>query len=370
MESNMVKHTLLVLVSLLVSMIQGNAQGLVEEVPLVTAAPIAVRQVLSSDEANWHPNGDWLVVVTEPNTSFGENSPEDNTAGNIEIWSPLNMRAESFDVPPQFQPQSEPYFAPLMTFSPDGLRLAALTPQSFTVFDVVTGLPVFRREGAPVYFLEWSPDGTRIAVQSRSDYYSLDVIDAMTGNILDTYRFFDTARVAPGAVLYDVSWGSSDEIAVIAADNHRAILNLQTNIITDISNCCVEGAYELDWQPNGRLLATHDRIYDLDTRQLMFSYPFQTRVSWSPDRQSLIGIVSTEVSLISIAEQAVILRFSTAVLGEDHAIIEVTWSPDGQYVALTTTSLIVTETDVAYRDYVSIWDIQQIMADAGYTPAQ
>lgn len=337
---------------------QAEAQ---DNVPLVNAVPIAIHELTPLGTVHWNQNGDGLETAKVIRQQNGYSIA-------FEAWQPLSAYTpipngihESGIVADDVD---------LLAFSPDGTRLAGLSPSSLVIFDTVAGLPLFVDEGAPVGFVSWSPDSSQVVVRSLIDYFSFDLVDIEQEKRIGTYHFFEGSRTAPGAILYNVSWGSPREVAVIGADNHRAVLNLETNTIVDVSDCCLEGAYELQWQPNGRLIATHDRVYNLDSHKVVFTYPTQNRIFWNGDGQWLIGTklngTGIDLSLISISEQRVVSRFTTDALGGGHVVTGAYWSPSGDYIALLTYATITNLSTAEYQTWVSIWDIRQILMDSGY----
>lgn len=362
MENIMLKRLLLILGILLLTAhiyAQPSSQA---DIPKINATPLVIREIALPGSLAWHPEG-WLAILDSMTTTA------DDTVGNItsyeiETWNPFDVYSAALQGSSY---QLIPLAFDMIEFSPDGTRLAALSFNTLIVFDTATRQAIFSRAGAPNYFLAWSPDSRQLAIPSIADYFSFELVDGYTGASLGTYRFFEDATVFPGAALNNVSWGSPEEIAVIGAGGHCAILDLQVSLITDISENCPLGYYALEWQPMGRLLATHDHIYNVDTQRSEFHFPLQSTVSWSPNGEWLFGIVGTEISAISIQEQRVAFSFSTASIGEKHIITDIEWSSDSDYFTLITSTVSVVNTSVVYNDYASIWDTQQLLAEAGYT---
>lgn len=323
-----------------------------DNVPLVSTVPIEVHPINLPAIVRWDVDGDRLEVI-EKSREQAEPRLE------LETWEISDGTVSDTGVSREFQ--TVPDTGSLLTLSPDSARLATLSSENIVVYETATGSPLFVRQGAPVGFLSWRPDSSQFAVVSLSDYFSLDLIDAADGSRVGTYRFFEDALTRPGAVLYNVTWGSATEFAVISAGDHRALFNLETNTESDINDCCTEGAYELEWQPGGRLLATHNQVYDIDSHQVIFTYPWHTDVYWSVDGQWLLGAVGVELTLISVSEQRVVSHFSTAFLGEDYIVTDVEWSPNGDYVA------ILTETPSSNNPpetLLSIWDIATLVSQS------
>ncbi|MBE2271653.1 MAG: hypothetical protein IAE80_25695 [Anaerolinea sp.] len=324
-----------------------------DNLPLVSVVPISVQPVDLPSTVRWAGDSDQLELI-EANREQAEPQLQ------LETWTLSEDAVSSLGVSHGFQPT--PDVGSILAWSPDGTRLAALSFENIVVYETATGAPLFSRQGAPEYFLSWRPDSSQFAVISLSDFFSFDLIDAVDGRTERTYRLFADAFTRAGSILYNVTWGSETELAAIGAGDHRAVLNLETNTESNIDDCCTEGAYELEWQPGGRLLATHNQVYDLDSRQVVFTYPWHRQVYWSLDGHWLLGAVGTELTLISVSEQRVVAHFSTAALGEDHIVREVAWSPNADHAAIFTATPGI---NTPSESLLSIWDIGELISQAG-----
>lgn len=211
----------------------ASADTEIEIFPDIT--PIEARQITLPAALYWDEASSSIYVAQR-------NEAENGLQIAIETWSLSNMQSlsavSSYDA---LEPRLDG--TDLMSFSPDGTRVALLSAFDLSVFNADTQERMFFTEGASPYFMAWRPGSNQIAVQSSSRYFAFDLIDLDTGVRIEAADPFPNARQFPGAVIYNASWGSSEDVAVIAADNQRAIVNVNTGVITDIDDCCPNSSY-------------------------------------------------------------------------------------------------------------------------------
>jgi WD40 repeat protein len=366
MVNLLVRIFVIVFVSLLMAG-TGNAQE-----PATVPQPIPGSvQPLNTPDISWSATTNLLAYVpVQPVEDMVPNA-QTSTGGYIALWQPeLNplvdtmtldsTRVERLPVmngSPQStdSPQVQAALPHSPTFNPTGTLLATRGNTGLVMYDVQSEIPLFSSQ--EIFGGVWSPDGTRLISQNvEGAAYTAEVWDARTGDLLASYPLFPT----PSDLRFEqiaFSWSTPNEVAMsgISGGSIRAILDLSTGQVRDIVNCCPTRAPRLLWQPGGRLLAMHDAIYDLDTQSVLFTFPSQADIYWSPDGQLLIGTFLEQVSIISVAERRIIAQFTTAALGEGHVVSDVEWSPNGQYLALATSSGIV---NVEY--YLSLWSLEAL----------
>ncbi|MDX2137744.1 MAG: WD40 repeat domain-containing protein [Chloroflexota bacterium] len=365
----------LILIVIVVLGVDGSTSAFQQDDDVLTPTPLLTRTV-GFNEISWSSQDNVIAVVPPQLETATQGQQIAQTTGDVELWQPFSSRgdleyASALWLPDALvqtneQTGQQRRFPTLFEFSPDGERLA-MDVGELIMADVRTGEVLYTQP--EIDGIYWNPDGTRLVSQDLNETaFTIVIWDANTGTELQRYRspnrLPEGAR--PYAAILDFSWGTEEEIAFIANDDTRGILNLATGTVTDIYDCCIEEAFYLKWQPGGRLLATHDRVYDVDLRQPLFYFPHQSDVYWSPDGQWLIGDTGTVVSLISIADQRVMLRFSLDAIAAQYGdyVTNLVWSPDGQYIATITG---IDDENGRRQHYVTIWDIQAIIAEAGYT---
>ncbi|MBW4437796.1 MAG: WD40 repeat domain-containing protein [Pleurocapsa minor GSE-CHR-MK-17-07R] len=355
------------LIVVLVSLFVGSGVNGQETLNLTQPIPGSVQR-LTTPEISWNAVTNLLAYMPEqPARDTGANAQSD-TGGYIALWRPeLNLvgntiALNSTDVEqlPVMQGSTQaaaslqstlPHF---LEFDPTGTLLATIGRAGLVMYDIDEAIPLFSPQR--ILGVSWSPDGTRLISQSLEAPYTAQIWDARTGNLLSTYPLFPTPSDLRFEQL-DFSWGTPDQVAIngYSSGNIRAILDLSTGQVRDILNCCPSGPPRLLWQPGGHLLAMRDAIYDLDTQSILFTFPAQADIYWSPDGQFLVGKILDQVSIISVAERRIITQFTVAALGERHVVSDVEWSPDLRYLALATTNREQNNT-VSY--YLSLWSLE------------
>jgi WD40 repeat protein len=365
MFSLLVRVTLIAIATLVIAAI-GSAQ----ESPDPTQPIPGSVQRLTTPEISWNAVTNLLAFMPEqPASDSGANAQAD-TGGYIALWQPeLNLAGEMITLDStlverlpvmqssiQASDSLQSALPNFLEFDPTGTLLATMGRAGLVMYDVDKAIGLFSSQ--QILDVAWSSDGTRLVSQSNELAYVAQIWDARTGNLLMSYPLFPS----PSDLRFEnlgFSWGTPDEVAISgrSAGNIRAILNLSTGQVQDILNCCPSGTTQLLWQPGGRLLAMHDAVYDLDTQSVLFTFPRQADLYWSPGGQFLIGTFLDQVSIISVAERGIITQFTIAALGEGHVVSDVEWSPDLRYLALATTDREQNNT-IGY--YLSLWSLETI----------
>jgi WD40 repeat protein len=215
--------------------------------------------------------------------------------------------------------------APL-AWSPDGTRLGAVTDGAngqdaginVTTRDAKTGKNVFTYEnlGASALSIGWSPDGKRFQASSQT----VKIWDAATGHVLVEYQ--------PQTHL-------STAIVPSTHANPQAQTNAQSggNFV-----------YSSSWSPDGKLIAssvdggaygyeiqvwnsqTGNLVYKLQPNANPTASDYISQVSWSPDGKYIALTVDGNVQVWSVATKSVVTKYA----GGSFA-----WSPDGKDIVST-----------------------------------
>jgi WD40 repeat protein len=260
------------------------------------------------------PDGKWLAGAT--------------SAGSLQLWpADGGGPAKTLEAPPrgvapaQGAPNKVPSNGLVLSWSPDGKRLAFATARQTAIrlWGPNTGKLVLTLEGhgKPLRSLVWSPDGQRLA--SADDDGAVKVWDAMSGKQTFTFKYVviqEPPRFGFGGKAFAssvLSWskdgkllavaGEDEAIAIWDVDNKEELATLQGNPAKGNHGVVCAVA----WSPNGRRLAC--------------ASPDGTFLLWDP----------------ATRQQVLTLRpISTGLFAEEllpsHAGV-LAWSPDGWQLA-------------------------------------
>jgi WD40 repeat protein len=176
----------------------------------------------------------------------------------------------------------------------------------------------------------WSPDGMYLAVASS------DGIHLYTAN-----RDF-IASIGSG-LIDDVAWSpDSEQLASVSLDEEMGATVIVWDIqtlepeTTIVDPDAFENKIDIEWNDASDLLAITGigvRVWDLNTETQIYNYQFPTRAStifveFSPDGD----LIAWDMGVQAMAANSMQYVF-------DHAsVINASWSPDGQYLAVSSFS--------------------------------
>jgi WD40 repeat protein len=309
---------------------------------------------------HWSPDGTRLVANDEfEDASWWETAvradtqvlEEDGTTPNCLAFSPVGDRllvgtgsgtireldSMSFQATRVISPSTDDGSSvSALTWNPGGTRFASLTSAGqVQVWDARTFEPIWsvdvdharRLEG-----LEWSPDGTRLALDGRS----------IDGELLQPARLLDAGS---GEVLMTLEgcgrlalW-SPDGSKLASCDREGSallIVDASTGAKLQTLGVPTEWIDDAAWHPDGQRLVTAEgsgplRIWNVETGEELseLSGPAQDyeRVSWSPNGRRLVASLDDLTLRVRDVETEETLQILT---GHGSWIRALAWSPDGQ----------------------------------------
>jgi eukaryotic-like serine/threonine-protein kinase len=255
----------------------------------------------------------------------------------VRLWNPLNGKLLT-----TCRGHSSKIVA--LTFSPDGTRLAtASSDGTVRQWDTKTGLeaePPYDRHASPVYSVAFSHDGEWIAsagddrtirVWRAKDRQDVAMLHGHTGRI-DGLAFAPGDRQLASLSSRVGPFSSGDDTARIWDINPKATL--------PVLRGHTKAVYPVAVSPDGRWLASGSvdqtaRLWDAATGEPSATLPLSNPVSvlaFHPDGTSLIT-GDNRLRIWDVATAS--LRSEIMLQGRD--IRQITVSPDGKRVALTTT---------------------------------
>ncbi len=233
-----------------------------------------------------------------------------------------------------------------VAWSPDGTRLVSGGGDSTVqVWNAASGQILVRYNGhaqAGIYFAAWSPTSKMIATTDPQG--PVQVWDAMTGRQIITYAAHTKAA-------WGVAWSpDGTRIASGSDDGTVQIWNALTGHTITVYQGSSSGIRQVAWSPDGSrvALACQDntvQIFDAATGKTLFVYRGHTQpvwgVAWSPDSTRIVstsGSSDTETGTIQEWNATTGQTLASATVtsrGRDAAgLLSVTWSPDGQQIAV------------------------------------
>jgi len=229
-----------------------------------------------------------------------------------------------------------------VAWRPDGSSVAtAGDDRTVRLWDSVTGKPlaILRGHADRVFRIAWKPDGSRLA--SASEDQTIKIWDPFhAGESLDLDGH--------PAEVHAVAWSPDSRLVATGCDDPivrlwdaatgRLILKLEGH---------KEAVYALSFSPDGKRLATADtdgtaKVWNLATAACISTFSKNrdpiSAVAWSPDSQ-LVATSGSRVMLYIWEPGTGTERLSVQATAnpDEGSIASVAWSPDGSRVALALT---------------------------------
>lgn len=230
------------------------------------------------------------------------------------------------------------------TFSPDGKRLAAVTPNSVTVWETATGKPRLGPLPFGGFRAVFSPDGSRLAVMK----FDARIFDAATGNLV--LELDSSPTDGGGEARPDLSWSADGtKIVTIAANNDAQLWDARTGARLGAPLTHPGEVWCAQFSPDGRRLATGGHggafIREVASGKLLHELTSEgriERIAFSPDGERLVtGALSGAARLWSVSRGEPLGR----EMRHDGQVSDVTFSPDGLLVLTT-----------AHTSETKLWD--------------
>jgi WD40 repeat protein len=188
-------------------------------------------------------------------------------------------------------------------WSPDGTRLAATEGEHINIWDPITGNLLSTLPGhewpASAVDIDWHPDGTLLA--SGGDDYMVRVWDTTTG---------EQVQVFPAPTEYWVStvnWSPDGSMMAVTSLNNIYIWDITNNQIIATLTEHTDTVYAVDWRSNTIASSGPDktiRIWDAETWQLINTITLEQGVSrtisLSPDGQQLAYSGGESIEIIPV----------------------------------------------------------------------
>lgn len=229
-----------------------------------------------------------------------------------------------------------------LDWSPDGTMIAVGRSMSVEILDGETRSIIMTLRGTDgaVVSVDWSPDGTKLVAGISASYTGAPVWDFHTGQII--------AREPPGPSSSWVKW-NPDSIRVTSSgfDNSIAIWDGTTG--QSLGYAPVGGGM-VNWSPDGNKLVTNgdnietnwasvgDIITGTATMKLVGHSSWLTDVEWSPDGSKIATGSNDETARIWDAETGKTLL---VLRGHRQYISAVSWSPDSRVLASASDNTIL-----------------------------
>ena len=231
----------------------------------------------------------------------------------------------------------------IVTWSPDGARLATLTARGTgRIWDTATGqeLVTFHATVQNPNSLAWSTDGRSIAISATG----VELIDAVTGQnlqALDTDHVLSQVRWSPDGSMFVVpfSVGRYSTSALIAHDTSTA------TPLLDLTSGVMWTPIAFAWSPNSQWLAIgnsgrSDGLYSIDKTKHLLNKAVDlqgAQVVWSPTGNSLAVSRNGRIDLWDPVSRRL---QRSLLLGTDIAD-DIVWAGD-RLVSVNTSSVYLT----------------------------
>ena len=191
-------------------------------------------------------------------------------------------------------------------------------------------LLVYRGHTGVVTSLVWSPDGKYLASGSADG--TVQVWDAVTGERLSLHRVDDYA-------LREVAWPSDGLRIVFTSDDSVRVLEVASGRLYTISVHAGADCFALS--PNSARLASSSvagiQVWSLATGDQLIKIPQQAfDLAWSPGGPRLAAAGSFSKGSVQVWDALTgqsLLTYHGHVIEKYGTITEVTWSPDGKWLA-------------------------------------
>jgi WD40 repeat protein len=198
-------------------------------------------------------------------------------------------------------------------WSPDGTKLAtgqidrcpvgSMARLTAIIWDAASGEPLLTlgkpEQSYTVGSLAWSPDGTHLAV-TEPELSQVGILDAITGEKI--------ASIETNIVSSNIVW--SPDGSRIASGSEV----WDSKTLTQLAQLGFN--YEVEWSPDGRYISVAMSvddllIYDAETYEIVYRFPrmwIRSRVqglSWSPDSRRLAFGRDTELEILELSDPPV-----------------------------------------------------------------
>jgi WD40 repeat protein len=258
--------------------------------------------------------------------------------------------------------------ASIVSWSPDGSRLAVTAYPTIQIFDTLTWELLLTIPDAPAYSTEWSPDGTMLAGVRGGRGENVLIWDASTGNLLE-----EMSRLMPNhqwaVIVHDLAWHPDSTRIVTDSGWKQKDLMLLWNLSEDripqsfvsiapkISASDWMDIASIEWSRNGRWLLTDGsdgnspsqsiiRLWDATTGEAIRTiYPAFNPV-WGPSDQEFAGLsIENNHRTINIWDTntgEVLSSFKAP----DNGIFNLSWNFDSNMLA-----------GIPLRSFLILWDV-------------
>jgi len=248
-------------------------------------------------------------------------------------------------------------------FSPDGSRVVTVSPDGLAIlWDVLTGEKLLTlSQGSALYWVVFSPDGSRIAIANHDDAW-VSIWDAVTGGRLLTLPHpnteVDSVSYSPDGGRI-VTTSNDQTVRIWDANNGKELLTLYGYTI-NVTNAA--------YSPDGTRIATvvlnnQVRIWDADTGQEILTIAGHSldvlTVAFSPDGAHVVTASRDGTARVwNVAPSGELLTLVNGpVISSSGAALA--YSPDGTRLA------------AAYSDpRAKVWDLttgEQLLSLVGHT---
>ena len=229
-----------------------------------------------------------------------------------------------------------------VAWRPDDSRLAtASDDRTVRLWDPATGKPlaILRGHADRVFRLAWKPDGSRLA--SASDDQTIKIWDPFhAGESLDL--------IGHTAEIKAVAWSPDNRLVATAADDSLVRLwDAATGGLILKFEGHTEGVFALSFSPDGKRLATGStdetaRVWNVATGASVSTFKHKEHVyavAWSPDSQFVATGCSDRMFRIwDPGTGTERLSVQATANSKQGSIGGVAWSPEGSRVALALSS--------------------------------
>jgi WD40 repeat protein len=290
-----------------------------------TAVPTTAVEVLTLEAPGgldsavaWSPDGTVLTTAVH---------------GEVKVWDATTGRLI------ERQELDHIGGAQSLLWSPDGTRIAINSDGSQSgVYDATTGDLMLDELGDRA--LAWSPDGSRLVVGGAWGWSA--VIDATAGDEELTLPFCP----GPYSWVAAAAWSPDDtriattcqaSVTIWDADSGDEMLTLTSDSEPPYAG---DGVTEIEWSPDGTRIATAGdeqptpAVWDADTGDRLLALIGHTggvhAVAWSPDSTRLATASDDGTAVIWDGGSGDLLA---TLVGHTGVVTDIAWSPDGTRIA-------------------------------------
>ncbi len=245
-----------------------------------------------------------------------------------------------------------------VSWSPDGkyLAVAALQPtDKLQIWDVRNKSKVFSdNPGSGATEVAWSPDGKQLAVAMSGRIKDQNfAVDGGAIYLYDPTSWIPTATITYTNFVGSISWAPDSSRLAFASttgdlkESRVVTWDVANDKVNSLGNTLAGSAPDVSWSPDGKAIAVstgEDSVVVIDPNSGQISRNITQvgniiAVGWSPNSKRLAGAGQAgavgEVGTISVWEVgsgALLLS-----LAHDAPLTSMAWSPDGKYLASTST---------------------------------